>query len=68
MGLKLLTHRTQTVTSGSNVSTQGCILSIILFSMYVETMKTTLYSFSILKYTDDTIEFENIYKGETYTS
>ena len=68
-----LTQRTQTVISCGDVSTpaitsvgspQGCVLSPILFSLYVETMATTLNNFSILKYADDTIILEYINRGE----
>jgi hypothetical protein len=68
-----LTERTQVVitkegksppATTSTGSPQGCVLSPILFTLYVEDMRTTLPNMDILKYADDTIIMEHICKGE----
>jgi len=68
-----LTNRRQYVSVNGEISTttltsvgspQGCVLSPILFSLYVEKMCTSTPNFSLLKYADDTIILENLHRGE----
>jgi hypothetical protein len=68
-----LTNRTQRVKTSSGISEsvsssigspQGCVLSAILFTIYVDDLQTSRNNITIIKYADDTIILELLQKDE----